>query len=90
MLRIGYLDEAAPAEFLDEAAADGRTARACTATKCEGMWRRLAEGDRGGFGHGSGITAAFVLRRELELRRPWNSLWCYLYAFCNCLPQRSN
>ena len=36
-----------------------------------------------------GITAAFVLRR-VELRRRWNSLWCYLYAFCNCPPQRSN
>ena len=29
-------------------------------------------------------------RREMELMRPWNSLRCYLYAFCNCLPQRSN
>jgi len=75
---------------LDEAGADRRTARPCTSTKCGSA--ALAGKRLGGFEarvHPSGITAAFAARREMELMRPWNSLRCYLYAFCNCLPQRS-
>jgi len=75
----------------EPARGDRHTARACTATKCGKAAPPLRTSDRGGAtGHSSGNTAAFAVRREMELMRPWNSLRCYLYAFCNCHPQRSN
>jgi hypothetical protein len=57
-----------------------REGRAALAEKRSRRWH----------GSPSGNTAAFAVRREMELMRPWNSLRCYLYAFCTCLPQRSN
>jgi len=77
---------------LDEAGADRRTARTLHVDKVREGSAALAGKRLGGFEarvHPSGITAAFAARREMELMRPWNSLRCYLYAFCNCLPQRS-
>jgi len=76
---------------LDEAAADRRTARACTATKCGKAAPPLQGSDCGGFEARvtlPGSQQRLPRARELELRRPRHALRRYPYAFCNGLPQR--